>query len=117
LKGPQREKDLDIGSLGHIERNACLLFLIPADSKDHKKEFDILKNELEEYNPEMLQKDFVIAISKSDMLDDELKEAIRQELPADIPHVFISSVTQQGLNEIKDLLWKILNKPVGENSR
>jgi len=86
------------------------LFLIPADSKDHRKEFDILYNELKEYNPEMLQKEFVIAISKSDMLDDELKEAIARELPADIPHIFISSVTQKGLSELKDLLWKVLNQ-------
>jgi GTP-binding protein len=87
--------------------------VIPADSDDHKKEFDILLNELKEYNPEMLQKDFLIAISKSDMLDDELKEAIGNELPIDIPHLFISSVTQTGLLELKDKLWQILNKPVG----
>ncbi|HRI19730.1 MAG TPA: GTPase ObgE, partial [Panacibacter sp.] len=93
-----------------IERNAVLLFLIPADSNDHKKEFDILVNELEEYNPEMLQKDFVIAISKSDMLDDELKDAIAKELPKNIEHIFISSLTQKGLTELKDLLWRTLNK-------
>jgi GTP-binding protein len=87
-----------------------LLFLIPADSTDHKKEFEILRNELEEYNPELLQKDFIIAISKSDMLDDELKEAIAKELPQHIPHIFISSVTNQGLVELKDLLWKTLNE-------
>jgi GTP-binding protein len=86
--------------------------LIPADSKDHKKEFEILHNELEEYNAEMLEKDFIIAISKSDMLDAELKEAIAKELPTNVPHLFISSVTQQGLTELKDELWKILNKPV-----
>jgi GTP-binding protein len=89
-----------------------LLFVIPADSDDHKKEFDILLNELEEYNAELLQKDFLIAISKSDMLDDELKEAISNELPKDIPHLFFSSITQTGLIELKDELWKILNKPV-----
>jgi GTP-binding protein len=98
--------------LRHIERNAVLLFLIPADSNDHKKEFAILRNELEMYNPEMLQKDFLIAISKSDMLDDELKEAISKELPKEVPHLFISSMTQQGLMELKDALWQILNKPV-----
>ena len=86
-----------------------LLFLIPADSKDHKQEFEILLNELEEYNADMLQKDFVIAISKSDMLDEELKAAIKKELPKKIPHVFISSVTGQGLSELKDLLWNTLN--------
>ena len=96
----------------HIERNSILLFLIPADSADHRKEFEILRNELEEYNPEMLQKDFIIAISKTDMLDDELKEAITKELPQGIPHLFISSVTNTGLMELKDLLWQTLNKPV-----
>jgi len=96
--------------LRHIERNSALLFLIPADSDDHKKEFEILRNELKEYNPEMLQKDFVIAISKSDMLDEELKTAIAKELPSNIPLVFISSITNKGLTELKDLLWETLNK-------
>jgi hypothetical protein len=81
LKVPQKEKDWAIAFLRHIERNSILLFLIPADSKDHKKEFEILHKELEEYNPDMLQKDFVIAVSKSDMLDEELKAAIEKELP------------------------------------
>jgi GTP-binding protein len=112
IEGAAEGKGLGHRFLRHIERNACLLFLIPADSKDHGKEFAILHNELEEYNPELLQKDFVIAVSKSDMLDDELKQAIEKELPADIPHLFISSVAQQGLVELKDLLWKVLNKPV-----
>jgi GTP-binding protein len=84
--------------------------MIPADSNDHKKEFKILVNELEQYNPELMHKQFVIAISKSDMLDDELKKAIDKELPEDIPHIFISSVTTQGIVELKDLLWKILNE-------
>src|SRR6201989_1427805 len=96
IEGAAEGKGLGHRFLRHIERNSILLFLIPADSKDHRKEFEILRNELEEYNPEMLQKDFVIAISKSDMLDDELKEAITKELPAGIPHVFISSVTRLG---------------------
>jgi GTPase len=112
IEGAAEGKGLGHRFLRHIERNSVLLFLIPADSKDHREEFDILKNELEQYNPEMLQKDFVIAISKSDMLDDELKAAIEKELPAKIPHVFISSVTGQGLTELKDLLWNTLNKPV-----
>jgi GTP-binding protein len=109
IEGAAEGKGLGHRFLRHIERNSILLFLIPADSKDHKKEFDILYNELEQYNPEMLQKDFVIAISKSDMLDDELKTAIEKELPTNIPHIFISSVTMQGLQELKDLLWKTLN--------
>lgn len=112
IEGAAEGKGLGHRFLRHIERNSCLLFLIPADSKDHKKEFDILYNELSEYNPELLQKDFIIAISKSDMLDDELKEAIKKDLPRNIPHIFISSITGKGLTELKDLLWKILNKPI-----
>src|SRR6478672_6662086 len=92
IEGAAEGKGLGYRFLRHIERNAVLLFLIPADSKDHKKEFEILVNELREYNPEMLQKDFMIAISKSDMLDEELNDAIEKELPKDVPHVFISSV-------------------------
>jgi GTP-binding protein len=87
-----------------------LLFLIPADSENHKKEFDILVNELREYNPEMLQKEFIIAISKADMLDNELKNAIKKELPENISNIFISAVTQEGLNMLKDLLWKAINQ-------
>lgn len=109
IEGAAEGKGLGHRFLRHIERNSILLFLIPADSNDHRKEFDILLNELKHYSEEMLQKDFVIAISKSDMLDDELKAAIAKELPQNIPHVFISSVAQQGLTELKDLLWKVLN--------
>ncbi|NDF99844.1 MAG: GTPase ObgE, partial [Chitinophagia bacterium] len=112
IEGASEGKGLGHRFLRHIERNAALLFLIPADSADHKKEFDILVRELEQYNPELLHKQFVIAISKSDMLDQELKTAIARELPEGVPHVFISSVTQQGLVELKDLLWKIVNEPV-----
>ena len=111
IEGAAEGKGLGHRFLRHIERNSALLFLIPADSDDHKKEFEILRNELEEYNPELLQKDFVIAISKSDMLDEELKEAIKKELPSTIPLVFISSLTNKGLTELKDLLWDTLNKP------
>jgi GTP-binding protein len=112
IEGAAEGKGLGHRFLRHIERNACLLFLIPADSGNHKKEFEILYNELEEYNPELLQKDFIIAISKSDMLDDELKEAIKKELPENIQHLFISSVAQKGLTELKDVLWQTLNKGV-----
>ncbi len=112
IEGAAEGKGLGHRFLRHIERNSILLFLLPADSADHGKEFEILRNELEKYNPEMLQKDFIIAISKSDMLDDELKEAISKELPKDIPHLFISSLTNKGLTELKDLLWQTLNKPV-----
>lgn len=112
IEGAAEGKGLGHRFLRHIERNSLLLFLIPADSNDHKKEFDILVNELEQYNPELLHKQFIIAISKSDMLDDELKTAIEKELPVNIPHIFISSVTNKGLTELKDLLWKELNKEV-----
>ncbi len=115
IEGAAEGKGLGHRFLRHIERNSVLLFLLPADSKNHKEEFAILKNELEQYNPEMLQKDFVIAISKSDMLDDELKAAIKKELPKKIPHVFISSITGQGLQELKDLLWKTLNGSPKDN--
>jgi GTP-binding protein len=109
IEGAAEGKGLGHRFLRHIERNPVLLFLIPADSDDHKKEFEVLVNELKEYNPELLHKQFIIAISKSDMLDDELKAAIEKELPENIPHIFISSVTQQGLTELKDMLWKVLN--------
>lgn len=109
IEGAAEGKGLGHRFLRHIERNSILLFVIPADSNDHKKEFNVLLNELEQYNPELLHKQFVLAVSKSDMLDDELKTAIEKELPANIPHVFISAVTRQGLTELKDLLWKTLN--------
>ena len=109
IEGAAEGKGLGHRFLRHIERNAVLLFLSPADSKDHRQEFEILRNELEKYNPEMLQKSFVIAISKSDMLDEELKEAISKELPEQIPHIFISSVTGFNLMSLKDTLWNILN--------
>ncbi|MBC7866067.1 MAG: GTPase ObgE [Gloeobacteraceae cyanobacterium ES-bin-316] len=112
IEGASEGKGLGHRFLRHIERNSILLFLIPADSPDHKKEFEILRNELEQYNPDMLQKDFVIAISKADMLDDELKIAIEKELPKNIPNIFISSITGQGLLPLKDLLWETLNKVV-----
>lgn len=110
IEGAAEGKGLGHRFLRHIERNSSLLFLIPADSDDHKKEFEILVNELEKYNPELLHKQFIIAVSKSDMLDDELKKEIEKNLPANIPHLFISSVAQQGLIELKDLLWKTLNE-------
>lgn len=112
IEGAAEGRGLGHRFLRHIERNSVLLFLIPADSADHRKEFEILVSELEQYNPELLHKQFVIAISKSDMLDEELKAEIRNQLPDHVPHLFISSVTQQGLTELKDILWNILNKPV-----
>ncbi|MEP6948999.1 MAG: GTPase ObgE [Ginsengibacter sp.] len=109
IEGAAEGKGLGFRFLRHIERNPVLLFVIPADSNDHRGEFEILRNELKEYNPELLDKKFVIAISKSDMLDDELKDAIKKELPLDIPNIFISSITNQGLVQLKDLLWNTLN--------
>jgi len=109
IEGAAEGKGLGHRFLRHIERNPVLLFLIPADSADHKKEYEILKKELEQYNPELLHKQFVISISKSDLLDEELIAAIKKELPKDIPHIFISSIAGKGLAELKDLLWKVLN--------
>jgi GTPase len=108
IEGAAEGKGLGFRFLRHIERNPVLLFVIPADSNNHREEFEILKNELREYNPELLDKKFLIAISKSDMLDDELKEAIARELPRDIPHIFISAITNQGLMQLKDMLWDSL---------
>jgi GTPase len=109
IEGAAEGKGLGHRFLRHIERNAILLFLIPADSPDHRGEFDILVNELNQFNPELLHKQFIIAISKTDLLDDELITEIKKELPAQIPHVFISAVTQKGILELKDLLWSVMN--------
>ncbi|HVF96793.1 MAG TPA: GTPase ObgE [Flavisolibacter sp.] len=112
IEGAAEGKGLGHRFLRHIERNSILLFLIPADSKDHKKEFEILLNELEEYNPELVHKQFIIAISKSDMLDEELIKDIAAELPSGIPHIFISSLINKNLQELKDLLWTTLNPQI-----
>ncbi len=96
--------------LRHIERNATLLFVIPSDTDSIQKEYDILVNELKMYNEELLDKPRVLAITKSDLIDDELKELLEPEIPEDIPYLFISSVAQQGLQELKDLLWDVMNK-------
>lgn len=116
IEGAAEGKGLGHRFLRHIERNPVLLFLIPADSNDHRKEFDILLKELENYNEELLHKQFVIGVSKSDMLDDELKAAIKEELPKDLPVLFFSSVTRQGLTQLKDLLWSTLNLPENQIS-
>ena len=112
LKGQPKEKVWDIGFYGILNVTLPCCFLFRPTATNHQKEFNILVNELKQYNPELLQKDFVIAISKSDMLDDELKHAIAKDLPPNIPHLFISSVTHQGIVQLKDTLWEILNKPV-----
>lgn len=109
IEGAAEGKGLGHHFLRHIERNSALLFLIPADSDDINKEYEILLNELRKHNPELLDKDRLLAISKSDMLDDELKKEIAQELPTGVKALFISSVAQLGLMELKDELWKMLN--------
>jgi len=110
IEGASEGKGLGLRFLRHIERNSLLLFMIPADADDIKKEYEVLHNELVTYNPELLDKNRVLAITKSDMLDDELEEALKAELPEDIPHIFISSITNKGITELKDLLWVELNK-------
>lgn len=109
IEGAAEGRGLGYRFLRHIERNPVLLFLIPADSKDHYREFKILRNELKEFNPELMDKKFIIAISKSDLLDEELEAAIKKELPPDIPYLFISSATHKNLTELKDMLWAALN--------
>ncbi len=108
IRGASEGKGLGLRFLRHIERNSVLLFLVPADSKDIITEYKILLNELEKYNPELLDKNRVLAITKSDLLDEELMEEIDNDLPS-LPYVFISSVTQYNLDKLKDLLWKKLN--------
>lgn len=112
IEGAAEGKGLGHRFLRHIERNSVLLFLIPADSEDHLKEYQILLNELKKYNPELLDKGRVLAISKSDMLDEELKKEISAILPKNVPHIYFSSVAQQNLMELKDLLWNEINKEV-----
>jgi GTP-binding protein len=109
IEGAAEGKGLGIRFLRHIERNSMLLFMVPADSKNIAKEYEILLGELKKYNPELLDKKRLLAISKSDMLDDELRLAMERELPKGIPYVFISSVTGKGITELKDLIWKYLH--------
>jgi len=110
IEGAAEGKGLGLRFLRHIERNSTLLFMVPADSDDIAKEYEILLGELQKYNPELLDKDRILAISKSDMLDEELIAEVKEELPKDLPSLFISSVAQQGLTELKDLIWKKLNE-------
>lgn len=110
IEGASEGKGLGLRFLRHIERNSLLLFMVPGEADDIKKEYEILHNELVKYNPELLDKRRVLAITKSDMLDEELIEALSEDLPEGIPYVFISSITGLGVIELKDLLWKELNK-------
>lgn len=111
IEGAAEGKGLGYYFLRHIERNSILLFLIPADANDIAKQYEILLDELRRYNPEMLDKERLIAISKSDLLDDELRAELKEELDKTLPieYLFISSVSQQGINELKDKLWQLLN--------
>ena len=110
IEGAHEGKGIGMRFLRHIERNSILLFMVAADQDDIREGYEVLLNELREYNPELLVKDRVLAITKSDMLDDQLKSEIEEQLPTDIPHVFISSFTQEGIKELKDMLWEALQK-------
>ena len=110
IEGASEGKGLGLRFLRHIERNSLLLFMVPGDTDDIRKEYEVLLNELARFNPEMLDKQRVLAITKSDMLDEELIAMLEPTLPQDIPHVFISSITGLGISELKDILWTELNK-------
>ena len=109
IEGAAEGKGLGLRFLRHIERNSLLLFMVPGDTDDIKREYELLLNELQKFNPEMLQKHRVLAVTKCDLLDEELIEMLKNDLPEDLQVVFISSVTGMGINELKDILWKELN--------
>ena len=109
IEGASEGKGLGLRFLRHIERNSLLLFMVPGDTEDIKREYEILLNELRQFNPDMLDKHRVLAITKCDLLDDELIDMLRDTLPDDLPCVFISSVVGRGLDELKDILWQELN--------
>ena len=109
IEGAAEGKGLGLRFLRHIERNSLLLFMVPGDTDDIKREYEILLNELAQFNPDMLDKHRVLAITKCDLLDEELVEMLRETLPQDLPCVFISAVANQGLDELKDVLWRELN--------
>ena len=113
IEGASQGKGLGLRFLRHIERNSLLLFMIPADSDDIKKDYDILLNELATYNPELLDKDRVLAISKCDLIDSEIRQMLQENLPEGITTLFISAVTGEGLDKLKDTLWHQLNDPLG----
>ena len=110
IEGAHQGKGIGLRFLRHIERNSILLFMVPADADDIRQGYEILLNELGEYNPELLVKGRVLAVTKSDMLDEKMKSEIEISLPADIPHIFISSITGEGILQLKDMLWRILNE-------
>lgn len=109
IEGASEGKGLGLRFLRHIERNAVLLFMVPADSMDIKRDYEVLLDELRRFNPDLVDKGRVLAVTKSDLLDDELRQAIAAELPDDLPTLFISAVANQGLTELKDLLWREIN--------
>lgn len=109
IEGASEGKGLGLRFLRHIERNAVLLFMVPADADDITAAYHVLLNELQQFNPQLMDKERILAISKSDMLDDELIEEIEKTLPPDIPHVFISAVTGYGIDKLKDILWSAIN--------
>lgn len=109
IEGAAEGKGLGLRFLRHIERNAVLLFMVPADADDIKKEYEVLLHELREFNPDLEIKNRVLAISKSDMLDEELRAEIAATLPEDVPHIFISAVSGMGITELKDMLWREIN--------
>ena len=109
IEGASEGKGLGLRFLRHIERNSLLLFMVPGDTDDIRKEYEILLNELATFNPEMLDKQRVLAITKCDMLDEELMEMLAENLPENVPHVFISSLTGMGISQLKDILWTELN--------
>ena len=109
IEGASEGRGLGLRFLRHIERNSLLLFMVPGDTDDIRKEYSILLREVETFNPEMLDKQRVLAITKSDLLDEELQQMLSEDLPEDLPHVFISAVTGKGITELKDILWQALN--------
>jgi GTP-binding protein len=109
IEGASEGRGLGLRFLRHIERNSLLLFMVPGDTDDIRHEYDILLNELQQFNPEMLSKHRVLAVTKCDLLDQELIDMLRPTLPDDLPVVFISAVTGFGLDELKDVLWRELN--------
>ena len=110
IEGAAEGKGLGIRFLRHIERNSTLLFMVPANTDDVKKEYDILLNELKKYNPELMDKDRILAVTKCDLVDEDKIKEIKKHLPKKVPYVFICSVTGQGINELKDLIWLTLNR-------
>ena len=111
IEGAAEGKGLGYRFLRHIERNALLLFMVPADAEDYAKEYEILLNELVKYNPELADKQRILAITKSDMIDEDLQSEIADQLPKNIPHLFISSVAGKNIMQLKDLIWEKLNAP------